>query len=103
MNINFKRKYADDTVWTELVSDFLDYTSKKYGYNIDAYDLIALPEAIKANRIGKLCNNNPESLVYRTACVDAIRVMMEKQQFAAETRAKARRVHETSAVYKEQL
>lgn len=92
MEIKFKKEYPDETCWSEVVQDFLTKLSKQYGYNIDQYDLLAMPEMTIKDRLAKLSNSNHESVTYLTAFMGACRQVSIKQEYCNTARQRARDV-----------
>lgn len=56
--IQFKKDYEDDARWTEILSDFLEYLSKKYGYTIDEYSLYSIIWSIRINKLSPLLKDD---------------------------------------------
>lgn len=54
MKIKFEKKYEDGTNWSVIVTDFLQYLSEKYGYEIDEYSMLRMVNSAKMDRLSEV-------------------------------------------------
>lgn len=99
MKVKFKKKYEEWVTWPEIIEDFLEVVSEKFGYKIDVFDLLQMPDSVVQHRLGRLLSTDPSSVTYNNAYISQARKTIERKKFADETREKWRKAWEAGDLW----